>query len=463
LEALSDPPAGQGNDVLLANVLVRLDDRARARVAFDLILRVSPAHHHARADYASALLQWRDYDEAWRVLEAQPTAPSGVDVERSGARRLDLLRLQWLTFEGRYGEAARLIETLQQRFPEDVDVQAARASFDAGRGRPADAEQHYQSAHQGAPERQDFADVLRELERQRSPKAFVQAEARGISGAWSATSTLATLEARPRPHVPVTLTAERASLTAPQFLFDDGHVAPLDARLSRFEAAVSAPIRSGTTLSAALFGSDRGAGAGTTFTHHDLRGSWKVTAERGRPFWEFVESVAGDGRKDRISVQRDWRFSADTAAWAIVDWNGYRLRSEAGAASTALTLGVIRTVRHQAPTLTLQYGLDKEHVRSADVVTTTDGRVFMPVPLTSREVHLAGAVTRFPIHRIWEVDASAGYTVDRFGGRGSFVTARATPTLRAPVGLELWGERRLYSLTTTQRVRRSGIRLTVRF
>jgi hypothetical protein len=212
-----------------------------------------------------------------------------------------------------------------------------------------------------------------------------------------------------------------------------------------------------------VFGTQGGPGAGATFERHDLRGAWKATVEKGRPFWELVETAASDGRKDRVGLQRDWRFSADTAGWAVLDSNRYHLSSGASATTTALTLGFIRTVRHGSPTLTLQYGVDKEHVRARSLATASDGRLFAPIPLVSREVHLAGVVTRFPVARLWDVDASAGYTLDRFGGRGSFLTARATANPASRIGLDFWGERRLYLLATTQQALRGGARLTVRF
>jgi hypothetical protein len=243
----------------------------------------------------------------------------------------------------------------------------------------------------------------------------------------------------------------------------DGRVGPFARTLTRFEAGLSAPLSPGTSVSAALFGTGSGLGAGGTFERHDLRGAWKATVEHGRPFWELVESVAGDGRKDRVGIQRDWRFSADSAGWAVLDFNRYRLSEGASASTTALTLGFIRTVRHASPMLTLQYGVDKEHVRDATRTTAFDGRVFAPIPLVSREVHLAGLVTRFPVRRLFDMEASAGYTADRFGGHGSFLTARATPTPGSRVGIDFWGERRLYLLSTTQRALRGGARLTVRF
>jgi tetratricopeptide (TPR) repeat protein len=454
--------ASPAQRALLANVLVRLDERNRAVETFDSLLHETPANGHVRADFAAALLQWGEYDRAWRVLEDDPRAPQPGAADGSD-RRLDLLRLQWLNFEGRYGDAFRLVESLEARYPSDVDVRLARASFDAARGRAVQADEQYASIRRDAPDRPDVAALVELRDRQRAPHASLQLESREISRAWSSRSTLVSVEKRPRREVPVTVVAERLDLTATQVLTADGRVGALTRTLTRFEIGLSAPLAPGTSVSGAVFGTGGGIGGGATVERHDLRGAWKATVEHGRPFWELVESVAGDGRKDRLGLQRDWRFSADSAGWAVLDLNRYRLSAGASASTTAMTLGFIRTVRHATPMLTLQYGVDKEHVRDTTRATAFDGRIFAPVPLVSREVHLAGVVTRFPVRGLWEMEASAGYTVDRFGGRGSFMTTRAMPAPGRRVGLDFWGERRLYSLVTTQQALRGGARLTVRF
>jgi hypothetical protein len=97
------------------------------------------------------------------------------------------------------------------------------------------------------------------------------------------------------------------------------------------------------------------------------------------------------------------------------------------------------------------------------VVTAADRRPFVPIPLSSREVHVFGAISRFTALNLWETEVAAGYTIDRLGGRGSFVTARAIPRPTARVGVELWAERQLYTIATTHQVFRSGVRLTTRF
>ena len=147
----------------------------------------------------------------------------------------------------------------------------------------------------------------------------------------------------------------------------------------------------------------------------------------------------------------------------LLDLNSYRLESGHRAATTAFGLGVIRTIRQGQPALTLQYGLDKEHRRSGTVMTTPEGLSFAPVPLASREVHLFGAIARFNPFRVWDAEATGGYTIDRLGGRGTFMTARLTPPPSATVGVGLWAERRLHTIATTERVLRGGMSLTVRF
>ncbi|MDH4064674.1 MAG: hypothetical protein OEW19_09755, partial [Acidobacteriota bacterium] len=222
-------------------------------------------------------------------------------------------------------------------------------------------------------------------------------------------------------------------------------------------------VATGTTVGGALFGTSGGTGAGITLAHDDLRGRSEFTAEANRPFWEFLETAADDGRRDRVGVQRQWRFRPDTAAWALAGWNRYRLASGANAQSAAFTFGVVRTVRRASPAITLQYGLDKEHKLSASVATATDGQTFVPIPLVSREVHLFGAIGRFNVRTLWEVEAAGGYTIDRLGGHGSFLTARMTPPLSARAGLELWADQRLYTIATSQRAISAGARFVVRF
>ncbi len=459
LEGMDPSPS---TTTLLANVLVRLGDRDGARAAFERVLRVGPENDHVRADYVVALLGWGASAEAWHVLEAHPGALRPVDDAASGAKRLELLRVQWLSAAGHYREALDRLDELARQLPSDPDVRLARANFDADRGHVGEADRQFAAVVADSPGRSDVAAVVREWEQRQAPRASVQVESRSVSEAWTASGTTVAGEARlGRSALSVQL--ERLFVSAPNVVRADGRMTPLAAELTRWDVGVTARIAAGTTFRSNAFGTTDGLGVGATIRHHDLSGAYTLTVERGRPFWEFVESAADGGRRDRVGLQREWRFGVDTAAWVAADWNTYRLSSGPEARSGALTVGAVRTLRRQTPAIAIQYGLDKEHRLSLTHVTAADGRAVTPIPLSSREVHLAGAIARFPIRQRWDVDATAGYTFDRLGGRGSFLTAHVTPRPTLRTGIEAWAEWRLYALTTTQRAWRSGMRLVVRF
>jgi tetratricopeptide (TPR) repeat protein len=452
------------NHALLANVLVRLDERTKARDEFEQMLDRDPDLDHVRADYAATLMQWRDWERAGEVLQIKtPPVPRQTPPDPAAARRVDLLRVQWLTYHGHYTRTSDLLTDLGQRFPRDPDVLLARGRFDADRGRQSSADRNYLAARLEAPHRDDIAKLLDENERVRSPYASVQLDARTVGHAWEERSERAMVVAHVQPHLPVSFSLDRLHVSAPAVRGDEGRTAPLETSPTRFEATAALPLWPGMSVAPTLMGTNGGAGVGITATHHDLHGSSTLIAERGRPYWELLEAVAADGRRDRLGLQRQWRFRADTAAWALVDFNDYRLATGHRAATAALGVGVIRTIRQGQPSLTLQYGLDKEHRRSGTVVTTPEGLSFAPVPLASREVHLFGAIAKFNPFRVWEGEATGGYTLDRLGGRGAFMTARLTPPPNATFGVALWAERRLYTIATTERVLRAGMSLTVRF
>ena len=136
-----------------------------------------------------------DLDHAWRVLVSEPREP-GTGVDDGSAKRLDLLRLQWLNFEGRYGAALQVIESLEARYPADVDVRLARASFDASRGRAPEADRQFAAIQKDAPDRPDVAAIAELQDQARAPRASMQLESREVSGVWSATSTLVSVEER---------------------------------------------------------------------------------------------------------------------------------------------------------------------------------------------------------------------------------------------------------------------------
>ncbi len=454
-------------------MLVRLGERQEASDAFDRVLATHPDFDHIRADYVAALLQWGEAAHAGRVLEAAPPAPAAASanatggnataaVNDGGRKRLDLLRVQWLTLKGRYGEALRVLEALGARYPTDADVLVAIGRFDDDRGRTGAADRSFEAARRQAPERDDIARLLERRRQGAAPSVTVDTESQSVRGAWDEQSTKAVATGSLGGHHEVSVTVEQLRLTANRILGSGGRARAVSVDRQRVEASVTSPLADGATVTASLFGADGRAGAGATLTRRDLYGSLSVAAEFDRPFWQFPESVADPGRRDRVSVTRQMRLGADTSAWAIAGWNRYELASGPELTSGAVTFGVVRTVRRAPPSLALQYGFDMEHRYRATFAATPDGFVFAPIPLVNREVHVMAVIGRFPA-ALWDVEAGAGYTLDRLGGHGAFFTAHLTPKPDERVGLELWAERRRYALATTQQELRAGVSLMVRF
>lgn len=465
-----DDASVQANKPLLANVLVRLGQRERATQVFESALQDDPGRDHVRADFVSALFAWDDFRRAARVLRAAPRrvtsqvqpAGSGL-VDDSGLRRLELLNVQYLMHEGRYEDVLTLLTALAERFPEDPDVLVARASFDADRGRMSDANLAFERAFQSAPQRADISRLIDQRARMNAPRASVETETRTISNAWDERSQRLNFDARIRPDVPVTFTFQQLDVRpAPSQSF---LTSPASHRTAhRFEASTTVPLANVLRITANVFGTAGGLGAGISAARDDLRGRTELVAESGRPFWEFLETATADGRRDRVGAVRQWRFRPDMAAWVDTGLNKYRVPGGPSATSATVTVGFIRTIRRSGPSVTLQYGFDKETSLGVKAAVNPDvAGVARTIALSSREVHLFGAVSRLALRGLGELETTGGYTVDRLGGRGSFLTARLNPPLTAKVGVSAWFDRRVYALATTQQAVRSGVQMMVRF
>lgn len=468
LARIASSDAGLATDVLHANILTRLGERARARQRFEAILRADPGRDHARADYVAALLGWGNLRRARAVLRAAPgdllrTRRDGHEPtdDTSGFRRLALLDVQVLTQQGRYASALRALARLEARFPQDPDVLLARARFDAERGRPADADRHLAAARARAPERTDIVRLSQLRARERAPRASIETERRSITSAWDERSTRMTLDAPLRPYMPASLLIERRQVTASGTPDASRSTAQFDRDVSRLEVAVERPLTTASRLRTTLFGTSGGLGGGVSLSHSDVRGQLDVVVESGRPFWDLFEAAADDGRRSRVVATRQWRLRPDTSAWLHAGWHRYQLASGAREDTTVVSAGLVRTVRHSEPSITLQYGLDRETVRRRSTPVTTPGPARFELPPFDREVHLIGAIGRASLQRHWEVEGALGYTLDRLGGRGTFFTAKVTPRPGERLGVGVWVDRRQFTMGTSQQMFRAGVQLTM--
>ena len=106
----------------------------------------------------------------------------------------------------------------------------------------------------------------------------------------------------------------------------------------------------------------------------DDRGATSLRAEYRRPNWDFVQSLVGDGTRDRLAVGRRQRFTGDLTGRLDIGANRYGIEGDRDAASTfavggELRLGNLASIRG----LSTAYVFDGEYVLRRDERIGADG------------------------------------------------------------------------------------------
>jgi hypothetical protein len=240
-----------------------------------------------------------------------------------------------------------------------------------------------------------------------------------------------------------------------------GEIAPMQRALWRGDAWLRYDTLRGPSWAATLFGAPSGPGASLEASFPQPSGRWTLQAEAHRPFWEFVEGLAGDGTRDRLAVERQQRLGRHVNGWLVVSTNRYAIDGGAYARTAGISGGLIAPVREARPFVALSYGLDKESQLAATVRTDPSGASYMPVPVVSREVHLPAVQVRQDVGRGVAIDAYAGYAIDRLGGKGPVTEVHARWS-RGRVAADVFVDRRLQALATTTTVTRVGANVSLR-
>ncbi|MBM3728925.1 MAG: hypothetical protein FJW40_26300 [Acidobacteria bacterium] len=425
------------NAVLEAQILARLGRWSDASTAFEKLLASRQEPETVQAEYTSALIERGDLNRARQILEAAPKSP-----------RMVQLRSQWAAAMGRTREAATILEPLLAASPADPHVvaQAASIAYQAGHRRHAEA--LYQQAAGAAPEREDWMETLTALDRERAPVSGFDWLIKRVGANWREQSKRIEGQAALAPAWRLRASGEFNQVYVRDVRRADGRTGSLDSALFRGEMALSWEGLSGQTVSTSLFHASQ-PGAGVKAGWSAARGRTILAADYGRPFWEFTEGLAGGGKRDRVSIERQQSVGRRGSAWVTAHSNRYGLQALANAGRTAgATGGASLALRTGRPTLIAQYGFDIEHVRQLQQRRDAAGNVYAPVPLLSREVHAftGGSSGQFGRKGTWDI--SAGWAVDRLGGRGPYVSGSVLWTPAANLKAGVWFDRRLNMIAT---------------
>lgn len=216
------------------------------------------------------------------------------------------------------------------------------------------------------------------------------------------------------------------------------------------------------------------AGAGTVGP--SLRVEKREDSERAafigeyhRAYWEYVEGMANDGRRDRVEAQysraldeRERLFGSLFLAANRYGVKGY----DDVSSSVAPIADVTYALMPARPVVNLTYNIDAEYMLGEKTFTDAAGTSYSPLPISSREIHTALATVSGDITSYLRYTVSGGYAFDRLdllvkGPRFSGELAYE-PTPNFEVGANY-----LYSKATSRAsgdiVNRYGVYLLTRF
>ena len=427
---------------------------AGVSVGFDtLLLHLEPGVAATRVDSGGSLrllLQRRPEGTQVELPQEQSSAtapggrlgavesggpPSRVPALRDeqGELRLRLLEAQLLAQTGQLAEARRRFEDLRQAMPESAEPLNGLAGAAWRTGRWRQALGLYREALLIDPTDRSVADAAEAIERvhaRRLRTDFEYREIRGGVDTGRATATIGGVGG----HQPfgdgwrLGFSFDLAYVDASQVQRSDGSIGSFSGLRHRAELYLQHDGLDGKVFAGSLFVTGDTPGFGVRAELPDDRGATSLRAEYRRPNWDFVQSLVGDGTRDRLAVGRRQQFTGDLTGRLDIGANRYGIDGDRNAASTfavggELRLGNLASIRG----LSAAYVFDGEYVLQRDERIGANGQTFAPLQILDREIHAAtvgysGARGTSAAEGLLTYEVSAGYGVDRYGKAGPLVS-----------------------------------------
>lgn len=269
------------------------------------------------------------------------------------------------------------------------------------------------------------------------------------------------------PHLSAGIIAEHNNVDMDWLTRIDGETRPFKGSNTRGELYADYNYDNGNHAVASIFMAEAVAGIGLLHSWLDKDGVTNIELNIQRPDWEFIEQVADRGRRDKLSVGRTHLFTPRLSLRADAGLNRYGLSDEINIANSATFFAgvsyiippfeAIDMIKHHAA-LWLDYAVDIEHPFHVEKRTDSDGFVFVPLPLESREIHSITTTLTQDIHKDVSYELFAGYAYDRLGGDGPIFGAYITWWPLQQLALEGNISRSIRKETSTETVDSMGIR-----
>jgi hypothetical protein len=381
------------------------------------------------------------------VIRLDAAEPKQLKQDEEGELRLQILRAQLLVSRRQNGSAERLLEQLIAAHPDSVSALSSLAQVEQQLGRWRRSSSLYDRILQLDSNNEEARKLRSEAVAEHVGRVRADAEIRSISGDRTEHITRFSM------HTPLKNDFSFGLAAADNYTTSSSR----SYNRQRAELYVVKDLRDGSDMQLSAFVTRRQSGIGFRYSRPDSTGSFSAHADYRRPFWEFRETIAGYGVRDRAELHRSQQLGPALDGRLTLAINRYGLNDVGSAArSLAYDGAVIWVMRHSNPYLALEYSVDSESVHDLRPAT---------IPLVSRQVHAGTVNGQIRLSRQITAEGSLGFVRDRLGehASGPFVAAKLASRSSNRFSYQLWFEHRRNSVATGQILNLAGADFYWRF
>ena len=389
----------------------------------------------------------------------QTTGPPRSGTEDAGPTdpRLQLLAARLMLETGKQDEAIRLLERVRSDHPDNhwISTTLAEAQWNAGRWRAAEA--IYLAMLTRDSGNEDIEALGKTLRRSQASHIGLEMDSRSIQGGESVRVLRLRGETRISDSLRFGFVTDRNSVEVDELRLLNGEITSFSGVRYRAELFLQQSYLNGSQLKGSFFVAGAGPGFGLQYLTPGGGGRSGVELIFRQPFWDFVESAAGRGVRDRVGLTRSQDFHRRVTGWANVGMNRYGLEDLSNAAqSVSAQGGVSYALKFGRPELALHYSYDGEYRTWLQSRVSPRGSIFYPLPLVSREVHSGTFSFGYGWTPFLHTQGYAGYLKDRLGGRGPTFGVRVNCQLMADMEAQFWFDQSAYAIDTARTYRSFG-------
>ena len=358
------------------------------------------------------------------LIPRTDTAVADSEQTRSGTIRLEMLKAQMLSETGQRDEALQALNRLNDQYPDTPSIlfRLANLEHDLARQRPAAS--FYRRALLHDPENEDIIEAYQKFRRARGARLTTNYLFIDLENAQVENRGRVTAQIPVHDNLRAGVIYELNHVDIDPTLTTDGSLTSFSGVRQRGAILLQYDTEAGSSIIGSLFANESEVGAGLRYDRPDAYGITTVFLDFQKPNWDYVVGIIEDGVRDRVSVRRTYQVGPRIHGNIAPAFYRYGVGDIRNAATSAGIEGSLRYRPALMWPLFLEYLIDAEYKTSANRRLDIDGNEFKPLPIISREVHVADVAFDKTFFDTLQLVAFGGAQRDRLGKAGPVFGAR---------------------------------------